>query len=611
MMANMAALPLDVLRDVFGYQKFLPLQEQIIRRSLAGEDALVLMPTGGGKSLCFQVPALCHQGLTLVISPLVALMKDQVEALKANGVAADFLNSTQNAIEAERVMTRIEAGTLKLLYVSPERLFSGLSLRLPLWNISLVAIDEAHCISFWGHDFRPEYTKLGQLRTLLPGVPLMALTATADPAIRRDILAQLAIDEAAVYQSSFDRPNLHLAVLPGLKRLERILDFLARHPGQAGIVYCLSRAGTEELAEKLRAKGHRARCYHAGMASEERSAVQEAFLRDDLDIVCATVAFGMGIDKSNVRWVIHYNLPKNLEGFYQEIGRAGRDGLPADTLLFYSYSDVAQQLKFMDDANPERRALLGAKLERMKHYAEALQCRRRILLSYFGETPETDCGHCDVCENPPETFDGTVTAQKLLSAVYRTGGRATARQCALILRGSNAQEVVEPGWQDLKTFGVGKELKFEEWMEYASQLINAGYLGVAYDRGMTLGLTVLANPVLKGERMVPLVKFRSFEEKKAAAPQPKAVSTADGDPDLYEALKAVRRRLADENGVPAYVVFSDKTLKDMAAKVPKTPEQFRQVHGVGEAKLEAYGSIFLRAIAEHDNKELFEDPNLN
>jgi len=529
-------------------------------------------------------------------------MKDQVEALKANGVAADFLNSTQNVAETERVNSEIASGALKLLYVSPERLFSGGTAgRLSAWNVTLVAIDEAHCISFWGHDFRPEYTKLGQLRGLLPGVPLVALTATADPAIRRDILAQLAIDEEAVFQSSFDRPNLHLAVLPGQKRLERILDFLARRPGQAGIVYCLSRAGTEDLATSLMKKGHRARAYHAGMNTQDRSAVQEAFLKDDIDIVCATVAFGMGIDKSNVRWVIHYNLPKNLEGFYQEIGRAGRDGLPSDTVLFYSYADVAQQLKFMDDSNPERRELLAAKLERMKQYAEALICRRRILLSYFGETPEADCGHCDVCEHPPVTFDGTVTAQKLLSAVYRTGGRATLRQCALILRGSHALEVTEPGWHELKTFGAGKELRFEEWMEYGSQIVNAGYLGVAYDKGMALHLTALSGPVLKGERTVALTQFRTLEEKKASAPQPKIIAAGDGDPDLLEALKTVRRKIADENSVPAYVVFSDKTLKDMAAKLPRTPEQFRQVHGVGEAKLEHYGSIFLRAIGEWDS----------
>lgn len=571
----------------------------MIAQVLGGKDALVLMPTGGGKSLCFQVPALCGDGLTLVVSPLVALQRDQVEALKANGVAAAVLNSTQTPEEAEAVLADIARGTLKLLYVSPEKLFSGnTAARLPAWNVRLIAVDEAHCISFWGHDFRPEYTQLGRLRQLLPGVPLVALTATADPAIRRDILRQLDIGEDAVFQSSFDRPNLHLAVLPGQKRFERLQVFLKDHPGQPGIVYCLSRAGTEDLAEKLRRLGYKADSYHAGMGTEARHRIQDAFLKDETLIMCATVAFGMGIDKSNVRWVVHWNLPKNLEGFYQEIGRAGRDGLPSDTLLFYSYADVAQQLKFLDDASPERRELLAAKLDRMKQYAESSICRRRILLSYFGETLEEDCGRCDVCENPPETFDGTVVAQKFLSAVYRTQGRATLRHCALILRGSHAQEIIEPGWHELKTFGVGRDLKFEEWMEYGAQLVNAGYAAVAYDRGMTLQLTPLSSPVLKGERSAPLVKYVSFEEKRAAAPKPKALSAADGDPVLLDLLKAVRKKLADEHEVPAYVVFSDKTLKDMAAKVPKNGAEIRQVHGVGEVKAESYGPIFLRAIKE-------------
>ncbi len=600
-MTVMLPSPSEVLTNVFGYTSFHPLQQRVIDRVLSGGDALVLMPTGGGKSLCYQVPALCREGLTLVVSPLVALMKDQVEALRANGVAAAYLNSTLSAEEADAVTAQADAGTLKLLYVSPERLFSGTASRLSGWNVTLVAVDEAHCISFWGHDFRPEYTKLGQLRELLPGVSIVALTATADGAIERDILAQLAIDEEAVFRSSFDRPNLHLAVAPGQKKIEQLLAFLARRPNQAGIVYCLSRAGTEDLAERLSAKGYRARAYHAGLAAQERSSVQDAFLRDETDIVCATVAFGMGIDKSNVRWVVHYNLPKNLEGFYQEIGRAGRDGLASDTLLFYSYADVAQQLKFLDSADESRRDLLAAKLDRMKQYAEARTCRRRILLSYFGETLEADCGHCDNCENPAETFDGTITAQKLLSAVYRTQGRATLRQAALLLRGSHAQEVVEPGWSELKTFGAGKDLRFEEWMEYGTQLVNAGLLSVAFDRGTALQLTALSGPVLKGERVVALVKYRSPEERKTAAPKIAAPAT-DGDPDLFEHLRVVRKRLADENDIPAFVVFSDKTLRDMAAKVPRNSIEFRQVHGVGEAKLEAYGPIFLREITEWTEK---------
>ncbi|NNM67978.1 MAG: DNA helicase RecQ [Spirochaetales bacterium] len=591
--------PLEVLKKVYGYERFHPLQEQVINHVLEGKDALVLMPTGGGKSLCFQVPALCREGLTLVVSPLVALQRDQTAALQSNGVAAAVLNSTQKPEESEAVLAQIVAGKLKLLYVSPEKLFSGgMSARLSAWKVGLIAVDEAHCISFWGHDFRPEYTQLSRLRQILPGVPLVALTATADPAIRRDILAQLSIEEDSVFQSSFDRPNLHLSVLPGQKRFERLQEFLKDHPKQAGIVYCLSRAGTEDLAEKLCNLGYKADAYHAGLGTEARHKIQDAFLKDETTIMCATVAFGMGIDKSNVRWVVHWNLPKNLEGFYQEIGRAGRDGLPSDTLLFYSYADVAQQLKFLDDANPDRRELLAAKLDRMKQYAESLMCRRRILLSYFGETLEKDCGHCDVCENPPETFDGTLVAQKFLSAVYRTQGRATLRHCALILRGSHAQEIIEPGWHDLKTFGVGQDLKFEEWMEYGAQLINAGYAAVAYDRGMSLQLTPLTSPVLKGEKTVALVKYVSFEEKKAAAPKPKAMAASDGDPELFDHLKTVRKKLADEHEVPAYVIFSDKTLKDMTAKVPKDSTEFRQVHGVGEVKAESYGPIFLRAIME-------------
>ena len=595
--------PLEVLHRVFGYESFYPLQERVITHILSGQDALALMPTGGGKSLCFQVPALCKDGLTLVISPLVALQRDQVEALKANGVAAAVLNSTQSAEEADEVLSDIAQGKLKLLYVSPEKLFRGSTANsLTKWNINLISVDEAHCISFWGHDFRPEYTQLGRLRMMLPGVPLLALTATADPAIQRDILNQLSIDETSLFQSSFDRPNLHLSVLPGQKRFERLRHFLKSHPNQAGIIYCLSRAATEELAEKLNRLGYKADAYHAGMGTDDRHRSQDAFLKDETLIICATVAFGMGIDKSNVRWVVHWNLPKNLEGFYQEIGRAGRDGLPADTLLFYSYADVAQQLRFIDNASPDRRELLVAKLDRMKQYAEASICRRRILLSYFGQTLAEDCGHCDVCEHPPVTFDGTIVAQKLLSAVYRTKECSTLRHCALILRGSQAQEIIEMRWHELKTFGVGQDLRYEEWIEYGSQLINAGYVSVAYDRGMTLHLTSLSKPVLKGEMSVPLVKFQTFEERKADASQHKTPPSNDGDPDLVDCLKGVRKKLADEHKVPSYIIFSDKTLHDMASKVPKDLTQFLQVHGVGEVKASSYGPTFLKAIGQWEGQ---------
>ena len=601
----MAESPTEVLSRVFGFPSFHPLQKSIIEHVLDHKDALVLMPTGGGKSLCYQVPALCFEGLTLVVSPLVALMKDQVEALRAYGVEAAYLNSTQNAADAAQVWSALDNKKIKLLYVSPERLQTGgLAEHLVSWNLSLVAVDEAHCVSFWGHDFRPEYAQLGRLRPLWPHVPWIALTATADPAIRRDIQSQLGIDDHDVFQSSFDRPNLRLEVAPGQKRKERLLSFVAQRPNQAGIVYCLSRAGTETVAEFLAKAGYRAEAYHAGLSTAQRSSVQERFLRDDLDVVCATVAFGMGIDKSNVRWVVHYNLPKNLEGYYQEIGRAGRDGLPADTLLFYSYADVANQLKFLDDAQPERRELMTAKLERMKQYAEAASCRRRILLGYFGESLETNCGHCDVCEHPPQTFDGTMIAQKLLSAVYRTGGRATLRQCALLLRGSHAQDIVERGWHDLKTFGAGRDLRFEEWMEYGAQLINGGWATIAYDRGLALQLTDQSLPVLRGEKSVALVRILSAQEKKEAAPKASSKDLAAEVPsDLFEKLREVRKRIADENDVPAYVVFSDKTLKDMAARAPATDQEFGQVLGVGDRKREVYGRPFLAAIREWREKD--------
>jgi len=602
--------PRDVLKRVFGYDSFHPLQERVIRHVLEGKDALVLMPTGGGKSLCFQIPALLKSGMALVVSPLLALMRDQVEALKANGVAAATLNSSQDPDEAAGTLKAVYRGEVKLLYLSPERLFSEtMEVHLREWPISLVAVDEAHCISFWGHDFRPEYTRLGELRALLPQAPFLALTATADPVIRRDILQGLAIPPEAVFQDSFDRPNLHLAVLPGRKRLERLLDFLAHRRNQSGIVYCLSRASTEDLAAKLNRQGFRAAAYHAGMDSPSRHRVQDSFLRDEILIICATIAFGMGIDKSNVRWLAHWNLPKNLESFYQEIGRAGRDGLPASTLLFYSYGDIINQKKFIEDADPSRRELLDAKLMRMKEYAEARSCRRRILLGYFGENVDRDCGFCDVCETPPETFDGTLPAQKLLSAVYRTGEQATLRQCALILRGVHAPDILQTRWERLKTFAVGRELSYEEWMEYGTQLVNGGYLSVAFDQKSALRLTPLAWPVLKGEKKVPLTRFQAYDKKKAAPPETApAVTggplfTAQADPDLFERLRVLRKKLAEENNVPPFVIFSDRTLKDMAGRVPGTTGEFRQVYGVGEFKAQAYGPPFLRLIQEWSDRQ--------
>jgi len=434
---------------------------------LSLNDALVLMPTGGGKSVCFQIPALMFDGVTIVISPLISLMKDQVEALKANGIAAEFLNSSLSAQEEKNIIERSLKGTLKLLYISPERLSSaGFTELLGSLKVSMFAVDEAHCISFWGHDFRPEYKRLNILKERYPKVPLIALTATADRVIRRDILSQLRIPETKTFVASFDRPNLSLAVRPGLKRMRQITDFLKLHRNQPGIIYCLSRKSTESVANNLSKLGYKAKHYHAGMDNVSRSRTQNEFIRDEIQIICATIAFGMGIDKSNVRWVIHYNMPKNIESFYQEIGRCGRDGLPADTILFYSYSDVIMQAEMLNEATPERRELLDAKLKRMKQYAEAESCRRRILLSYFNETNTKDCGNCDVCKNPPKKFDGTIIAQKALSAIARTGEQINSTLLIDILRGSHNRQVMEKGYDKIKTWGAGRDLRGEEWSDY-------------------------------------------------------------------------------------------------------------------------------------------------
>ncbi len=602
--------PQTILRKVFGYSRFHPLQHEVISHVLQGNDALVLMPTGGGKSICFQVPALCLPGVTLVISPLVSLMKDQVEMLQANGVAAAYWNSTQSSEENRAVYRDMMNGAIKLLYISPERLFSeSATAWLSALQVSLVAIDEAHCISFWGHDFRREYTRLGELRTLLPAVPIIALTATADPIIRRDILQQLSIPETAVFQSSFDRPNLYLEVQPGQKRLERILTFLAAHPEECGIIYCATRATTEQVAAKLQQRKYSVAAYHAGMPADQRERVQDAFQRDEVQIVTATIAFGMGIDKSNVRWVIHYNLPRTMEGYYQEIGRAGRDGLPADTLLLYSYADVAHSLRFMGDLAPDRRQLLEAKLERMKQYAESRHCRRRVLLAYFGEEAAEECRNCDACRNPPMYMDGTITAQKLLSAVYRTGQQCTLRQAVGILRGSFSRDITRPRWDQLPTFRVGTEFSFVQWMEYGTQIINQGYLSVAYDRGMALTITPAGKEVLGGKAAVELVPVESERPatRGTAAVAGSSAASATGIPvagesaqdgELFEKLRELRSALAKEKNVPAFVIFSDRTLQDMVVRKPVSLALFETVHGVGTKKADTYGPRFIALIGE-------------
>jgi ATP-dependent DNA helicase RecQ len=593
----------EALKKYFGYDRFYPLQAEIIDHVRAGKSALVLMPTGGGKSVCFQIPAVMARGVTVGISPLIALMKDQVDGLQANGISAAFLNSTQTEEESRDVYRRCLAGGVKLLYLSPERLSApGTPGFLRKLDLTLFAVDEAHCISSWGHDFRPDYLKLSLLREQFPSVPLLALTATADRVIRRDILRQLAIPEPHAFIASFDRPNLSLAVYSGQKRLEQILRFLAQRKQQPGIIYCLSRKTTENVAARLTARGFRAAHYHAGMENDERSKVQEAFIRDKLQIICATIAFGLGIDKSNIRWIVHYSLPKNIESYYQEIGRAGRDGAPADTVLFYSYADVKTHHDMIRDAAPERQELLLAKLDRMKRYAEADICRRRMLLSYFNEEPRGDCGNCDVCKNPPQKFDGTVIAQKALSAVYRTGENITMSTLIQILRGSHSASLRESGYDRIKTFGAGRDIPYGEWAEYIFQLLNMGCVDIAYDEGSALKLNDLSRKILKAETTVMLTRPAEMEKKldTIAAPAKAKTLGADG---LFERLRALRRELADKLNVPAYVVFSDRTLLEMAEARPRDEADLLSVSGVGEHKLARYGKAFLDAIRRHGKEE--------
>ena len=588
----------DALKKYFGYETFYPLQAEIIEHVLAGKHALVLMPTGGGKSICFQIPALIMDGTVIVISPLIALMKDQVDGLKANGIPAAFLNSTLTDQESAVIIRQCLAGGIKLLYISPERLAAAQTIGfLQKLRISLFAVDEAHCISSWGHDFRPDYLKLHVLREKFLATPVMALTATADRVIRKDILRQMAIPEEHQFIASFDRPNLSLAVYSGQKRIEQILRFLSKRKNQPGIIYCLSRKMTESVAMRLHDRGYRAAYYHAGMDNTERSKIQDAFIRDKIQIICATIAFGLGIDKSNIRWIIHYSLPKNIESYYQEIGRAGRDGASADTVLFYSYADVKTHYEMLKDLPPERRELLSAKLERIKQYAEADICRRRILLSYFNEQPSGDCGNCDVCKNPPKKFNGTIIAQKALSAIARVDEKINMTTLIQILRGSHNAFILEHGYDQIKTFGVGRDIKYNEWAEYIFQLLNSGFVDIAYDEGYTLKLNDLSRKILKAEMDVLLTQPVEFEKKlETIAALPKKQAANDG---LFEILRALRRTLADENNVPAYVVFSDRTLLEMADVKPRDTIEMLGVSGVGEHKMKQYGKRFLEEIRRY------------
>ena len=599
----MSRSPLDTLRTVFGYRSFRPFQEEIVTRLVDGGDTFVLMPTGGGKSLCYQIPALHRPGVGIVVSPLISLMKDQVDSLRENGVAAAAYNSTLGEREARQVLARLHAGELDLLYVAPERLMTDAFLeRLRELPIALFAIDEAHCVSQWGHDFRPEYVGLGRLRGLFPGVPLIALTATADVQTRADIIERLGLRDAEVYVTGFDRPNIRYTVAEKRKPFNQLMEFLTTRPTDAGIVYALSRKRVEEVAEKLRAAGVEAAAYHAGLADGERSRVQEAFLRDDVRVVVATVAFGMGIDKPNVRFVVHYDLPKNIESYYQETGRAGRDGLPAEALLLFGYGDIPVSRSLIESGNnPEQIRIELHKLNAMVGFAEAGTCRREALLGYFGERLPQPCGNCDLCLDPPERFDATEDARKALSCVYRVGQRFGAGQVIDVLRGSKNERIRQLGHDRLSTYGIGADRSAEAWGSIIRQLIHRGYLEQDLANYSVLKLTPAARPLLKGEESLILARPRVKVAAPKKEPKRKAgvVALAEGDEELFQELRALRKRLADEQQVPPYVIFSDATLVEMAALRPADPQGLLRINGVGEQKLGRYGAAFLDVIQRH------------
>ena len=584
----------QLLKIHFGYDSFRPNQLEIIQHVLSGKDTLAIMPTGGGKSLCYQLPALAQQGVAIVISPLIALMKDQVDALKGNGVSAAFYNSSQDQQTQQNILESLMAGTLKLLYVAPESIW-GITNYLEKSIISLIAVDEAHCISSWGHDFRPAYTQLKRLQLEFPGTPIIALTATADKATQEDIVNQLGVPKATKFISSFDRPNLYLDVRPGQQRLQQIFKFIGSRGLQSGIIYCLSRKNTETLAAKLKAKGYDAKAYHAGLTPELRSSIQEDFINDRTPIIVATVAFGMGIDKSNVRWVIHYNMPKNIEGYYQEIGRGGRDGLKAHALLFYSYADVMQLRKFAEGTQTQEIQI--AKLERMQQFAEALSCRRKALLNYFGEFITEDCGNCDICKNPPTYFDGTLIAQKICSAVVRLQEKEALGLVIDVLRGSNNQQVFEKGYQHIKTFGAARDISWRDLQQYIIQLLNQGVLEIWFHQGGRLLLTSQAKQILFEGKQIKLATLSKQQAKTKEVKETSAVKTKE----LFEKLRVLRAVYAKDMGVPAYVIFSDASLKDMEQKKPTTMEGFSKISGVGKAKLEKYAAAFIKIIAKHQD----------
>jgi ATP-dependent DNA helicase RecQ len=611
------ALPLlPLLKQFFGFTSFRPLQEEIIRDALAGRDTFALLPTGGGKSLCFQLPALARDGLTVVVSPLIALMKDQVDALQASGVPATFLNSSLNQTESRSRYRRLYAGEFRLLYLAPERLLlDGTLDTLKRWGVNLIAIDEAHCISEWGHDFRPEYRQLAQLRPHFPDVPLMALTATATGRVRTDIVSQLHLREPRCYVASFNRPNLTYRVVPKSGGYEQLLAFLRARPREAGIVYCQARKTVEKMAERLNADGVKARPYHAGLGVHERPENQELFLRDEVRVICATIAFGMGINKPNVRFVVHYDLPKNIESYYQETGRAGRDGLPSDCVLFFNPGDAIKQQHFIEEKNSLREQQIAREqLQQMVHYAEISDCRRATLLGYFGESPEeTNCGGCDNCLAPRETYDGTIAAQKLLSCVYRVRERTNfgvgLNHIVEVLTGGDTDKIRRWGHDKLSTYNIGHEHSRKEWQTIGRELVRLGFLSQSAEKFSTLELTAAGLAVLKQRTRIQLTR-----PMQAPAPTAPRAGEIACDETLFERLLGLRKRVADERGVPPYIIFGDNSLRQMARSYPTDTTAFARISGVGAQKLREFGAAFLAEIAAHlqaNPRQMFADDSFS
>jgi len=590
------------LKKHFGYDEFRPLQEEIIQDALAGRDVFALMPTGGGKSLCFQLPALLRDGLTIVVSPLISLMKDQVDGLQTSGIAATFLNSSLDRNEAVERLRKLNHGECRLLYVAPERLMlDGFLERALNWNITQIAIDEAHCISEWGHDFRPEYRELKKLRRHLPDVPIMALTATATERVRKDIVDQLHLDKARCYVASFNRPNLTYRVVPKSSPYEQVLMFIRARPNESGIVYCASRKTADSLAKKLNRDGIKAKPYHAGLEPTDRAKHQEEFLRDDARVITATIAFGMGINKPNVRFVIHHDLPKNIESYYQETGRAGRDGLPSECVLLFNASDVVKQKRFIEEKSEREQLIAREQLREMIHYAETRECRRATLLHYFGEELETvPCDGCDNCLTPRETFDGTVAAQKFLSCVQRvrqkSGFPFGLNHIVDVLSGADTEPIRQRDHNQLSTYGIGRDLKRSAWQAIGRELLRLGLVTAAPGRFATLDLTEAGWAALRERKPITLTKPYDVEEKKRSK---RRAGEIECDEALFEQLRVLRRRIADERDVPAYVIFSDVALREMARVYPTTKADFGRIPGVGQQKLRDFAEPFTAAIRDY------------